>query len=70
MTLSVRVRMYRLNELGDCFLVSCKDGDKTSSMLVDCGSFPGVATPPNGAGAEQLAVKFPLAGVVDTHALP
>src|SRR5688572_14087840 len=33
------VCMYRLNELGDCFLVTFTAGASTSRMLVDCGSF-------------------------------
>ena len=33
------VRMYRLSELGDCFLLTFKTGDATSRMLIDCGSF-------------------------------
>lgn len=37
--LSATVRMYRFDELGDCFLLTFKHGDVTSRMLVDCGSF-------------------------------
>jgi glyoxylase-like metal-dependent hydrolase (beta-lactamase superfamily II) len=33
------IRMYRLNELGDCFLVTFDAGRQTSRMLIDCGSF-------------------------------
>ena len=33
------IRMYRLKELGDCFLVAFKAGDAESRMLIDCGSF-------------------------------
>ncbi|MDB4913953.1 MAG: hypothetical protein JWM95_1597 [Gemmatimonadetes bacterium] len=33
------VRMYRLNELGDCFMVTFTTGTKKSHLLVDCGSF-------------------------------
>ena len=33
------IRMYRLNELGDCFLITLSDGDRKSRMLIDCGSF-------------------------------
>ncbi len=33
------IRMYRLNELGDCFLLSFAAGRSTSHMLIDCGSF-------------------------------
>jgi beta-lactamase superfamily II metal-dependent hydrolase len=33
------IRMYRLNELGDCFLLTFVSGDRTSRVLIDCGSF-------------------------------
>ncbi len=33
------VRMYRLNELGDCFLVTFATGTSSSRLLIDCGSF-------------------------------
>src|SRR5687767_12963558 len=33
------VRMYRLDELGDCFLVTFVQGNQTSRVLIDCGSF-------------------------------
>ena len=33
------VRMYRLHELGDCFLLTFTAGTSTSRMLIDCGSF-------------------------------
>ncbi len=33
------VRMYRLHELGDCFLLTIRSGASTSRMLIDCGSF-------------------------------
>jgi len=36
---TVNLKMYRLNELGDCFLLTFKKGTKTSTMLVDFGSF-------------------------------
>jgi glyoxylase-like metal-dependent hydrolase (beta-lactamase superfamily II) len=36
---SANVRMYRLNELGDCFLVTFTAGGDTSRLLIDCGSF-------------------------------
>lgn len=38
-TLSATVRMYRLDELGDCFLLTFRDADAVSRVLVDCGSF-------------------------------
>jgi beta-lactamase superfamily II metal-dependent hydrolase len=36
---SANIRMYRLNELGDCFLITFNCGQSTSNMLIDCGSF-------------------------------
>lgn len=33
------IRMYRLNELGDCFLTTFTNGARTSRLLIDCGSF-------------------------------
>ena len=36
---SAKVRMYRLNELGDCFLVTLSAGTTQSHLLIDCGSF-------------------------------
>lgn len=37
--LNVAVRMYRLGELGDCFLLTFTHGSSRSRMLIDCGSF-------------------------------
>jgi glyoxylase-like metal-dependent hydrolase (beta-lactamase superfamily II) len=36
---NAKIRMYRLNELGDCFLVSFSTPSATSNLLIDCGSF-------------------------------
>lgn len=36
---SARIRMFRLNELGDCFLVTFTAGASQSNLLIDCGSF-------------------------------
>src|SRR5262245_47986683 len=36
---SAKITMYRLNELGDCFLITFKSGAASSRMLIDCGSF-------------------------------
>ncbi len=36
---SVTIRMYRLDELGDCFLLTFADGGVKCRMLIDCGSF-------------------------------
>jgi hypothetical protein len=40
--MKLRVRMYRQG-LGDCFLLTCSDGDKTSHSLIDCGVLKGTA---------------------------
>jgi beta-lactamase superfamily II metal-dependent hydrolase len=37
--LTASVRMYRLNELGDCFLLTFVSDAHKSRMLIDCGSF-------------------------------
>jgi len=37
--LNVAVRMYRVGELGDCFLLTFAQGESRSRMLIDCGSF-------------------------------
>lgn len=37
--LSAHVCMYRLEELGDCFLLTFTDGSSQSDVLIDCGSF-------------------------------
>ncbi len=39
MAITVNTRMYQVGELGDCFLLTFKDGVKTSNVLIDCGSF-------------------------------
>src|SRR4051794_21648303 len=36
---SANVRMYRLDELGDCFLITFTAAGRKSRMLIDCGSF-------------------------------
>jgi hypothetical protein len=64
--------MYRLHELGDCFLLTFTAGSSTSRMLIDCGSFRN-----SGASVARLekiaaAIKKDLAGaplnvVVGTH---
>src|SRR5215207_1000067 len=33
------IRMYRLTELGDCFLVTFAEGHRQVRVLIDCGSF-------------------------------
>src|SRR6478735_335540 len=36
---SVNIKMYRVKELGDCFLLRFQNGTDTSHVLIDCGSF-------------------------------
>jgi beta-lactamase superfamily II metal-dependent hydrolase len=36
---TANVRMYRLHELGDCFLLTFSSGELKTRVLVDCGSF-------------------------------
>ncbi len=49
----VRVRMYRLGGIGDCFLLSFQDG-QGPHMLIDCGVLKGT---PNGAENIQKAIQ-------------
>jgi hypothetical protein len=37
--IDANIKMYRVGELGDCFLIHFTDGTATSSVLIDCGSF-------------------------------
>ncbi len=39
MPVSVNIKMYRVGELGDCFLLRFKAGKEQSHVLIDCGSF-------------------------------
>jgi hypothetical protein len=39
MSVNAKICMYRLLELGDCFLVTFIAGPSKSRMLIDCGSF-------------------------------
>ena len=36
---SVNIKMYRVGELGDCFLLQFKNGAGIAHVLIDCGSF-------------------------------
>ena len=69
---NVTVRMYRLNELGDCFLLSFASGSSSTRMLIDCGSFRNGA--PSVKRLEEVvgAIKKDLKGqrldvVIGTH---
>jgi hypothetical protein len=39
MAISVNIKMYKVGELGDCFLLRFKNGGEMSHVLIDCGSF-------------------------------
>jgi beta-lactamase superfamily II metal-dependent hydrolase len=39
MSVSLTVRMYNQQNLGDCFLLTFKEGAKQSFVLIDCGSY-------------------------------
>ena len=70
--ITTRIRMHRMGELGDCFLLTFTAGQRKSHMLIDCGTFR------NGAGSKtrirevvtsirkELKGK-PLDVVVGTH---
>jgi glyoxylase-like metal-dependent hydrolase (beta-lactamase superfamily II) len=69
---SASICMYRLLELGDCFLVTFTSGGSKSRMLIDCGSFRN--TTASAARLDQItkAIAKQLAGapldvVVGTH---
>jgi hypothetical protein len=38
-TVSVNIKMYRVGELGDCFLLRFTSGQNKTHVLIDCGSF-------------------------------
>lgn len=69
---SARITMYRLDELGDCFLLTFTAGTATSRMLVDCGSFRNSS--PSIARIKKVAQAItadlggaPLDVVIGTH---
>lgn len=39
MSININIKMYRVGELGDCFLLRFSKGTKQSHVLIDCGSF-------------------------------
>jgi hypothetical protein len=64
--------MYRLHELGDCFLLTFAAGSSTSRMLIDCGSFRNSEASIARIQKIAAAIKKDLAGaplnvVVGTH---
>ncbi|GAB2808580.1 ComEC/Rec2 family competence protein [Ferruginibacter profundus] len=39
MAVSVNIKMYRIGELGDCFLLRFTSGSEITHVLIDCGSY-------------------------------
>lgn len=69
---STRIRMHRMGELGDCFLLTFTSGRSKSHMLIDCGTFRNgdvsVAQLKKVAAAVKTELKGkPLNVVVGTH---
>ena len=69
---SATICMYRLLELGDCFLLTFTAGASKSRMLIDCGSFRNTAV--SAARLDQITKAIarqlggaPLDVVVGTH---
>lgn len=70
--LTATVRMYRLHELGDCFLITFRQGARTSRMLIDCGSFRNSAAAKARLGeiVDDIGAQLdgaPLDVVIGTH---
>src|SRR5687767_5826621 len=70
--LSAAIRMYRLDELGDCFLVTFSQDSHVGRVLIDCGSFRNGA--PSIARLRSITTDLvstlggaPLDVVVGTH---
>jgi beta-lactamase superfamily II metal-dependent hydrolase len=64
--------MYRLKELGDCFLITFVVDKRTSRMLIDCGSFRNGSTSVSRLRAVADDIRSKLGGasldvVVGTH---
>lgn len=70
--LQVKVHMYPVGELGDCFLLNFSSAGKESHILIDCGSFRnnGTTIPHMQSIAADIKTKLsgkPLDVVVGTH---
>jgi beta-lactamase superfamily II metal-dependent hydrolase len=70
--LTAAVRMYRLGELGDCFLLTFTSDEHRSRVLIDCGSFrnSGASKTRLQAVAKDIQTQLngaPLDVVVGTH---
>jgi len=69
---TAKICMYRLAELGDCFMLTFSAGASKSRMLVDCGSFRNGDPSVDRLGAVTAAIADDLQGapidvVVATH---
>lgn len=70
--INVNIKMYKVGELGDCFLLCFKNGIEQSNVLIDCGSFRNSAKSIARMKAIAEDIKTQLAGaklnvVVGTH---
>ncbi len=69
---NVNVKMYRVGELGDCFLLRFSKGAKKTHVLIDCGSFRNQSSSKDRLRLVAEDIKKQLAGkplnvVVGTH---
>jgi hypothetical protein len=69
---TANIRMYRLIELGDSFLVTFTSGNSSSRLLIDCGSFRNGQPSIDGLKKTAVTIKQDLGGkplnvVVGTH---
>ena len=70
--ITVNIKMYQVGELGDCFLLSFREGDKESNVLIDCGSFRNSANSKTRLNTVVTKIKSQLKSgrldiVVGTH---
>ncbi len=71
-TTTAKIRMFRLDELGDCFLVTFASDGEESNLLIDCGSFRNGKESVNRikeitSGIKDILDDKPLDVVVGTH---
>jgi len=71
-TVSTRIRMHRMQELGECFLLSFTANARRSHLLIDCGTFQNGGPSKARLGQVVKSIKDalngkPLNAVVGTH---
>ncbi|MBS1741524.1 MAG: hypothetical protein JST81_00700 [Bacteroidetes bacterium] len=72
MAVSVNIKMYRVGELGDCFLLRFKNGNEVTHILIDCGSYWNKNTSKERMKKIAADIKTKIAGhkldiIVGTH---